>query len=65
MKKHIDLDKLEKAIFCRHHAMERFYDIDEAANDRDRNNEMLARIKAGEASIEDQEAAMDIIASYA
>lgn len=60
----IDLIKLEKGIKARHHAMERFYDIDAAAEDREKNLTMLERIKAGEANQEDQEAAMDIIARH-
>lgn len=59
----IVFSKLEDAINARHHAMERFYDIDEAAIDKEKNLEMLKRLKDGVASREDEEAAIDLIKS--
>lgn len=52
---------LEKAIDSRHHAMQRFYDIDTADLDKAQNTEMLERLKLGIASREDEEAALDLI----
>lgn len=59
----IVFSRLEDAINARHHAMERFYDIDEAASDKEKNLEMLKRLKEGTASREDEEAAIDLIKS--
>lgn len=64
MKNQIDLNKLKKAIDSRHHAMERFYDVDAAERDRDLNLEMLSRLEKGEHSKEDIEAALDILNQY-
>lgn len=61
MKNQIDLNELKKAIEARHHAMERFFDIEAAEKDRDLNLEMLVRLEKGEHSNEDIEAALDIL----
>lgn len=54
---------LEQAIDKRHHAMQRFYDIDAAELDKAQNMEMLERLKNGTASREDEEAAITLIRS--
>lgn len=64
MKNEIDLKQLKKAIDSRHHAMERFYDIQSADDDREKNLEMLERLNKGIHSNEDIEAALDILNQY-
>ena len=59
----ISFAALSEAIEKRHHAMERFYDIEAAQVDRDANLEILERLKAGTNSREDLEAALDLINS--
>jgi hypothetical protein len=59
----IVFSKLKDAIDTRHHAMERFYDIEEADKDKEKNLELLKRLKDGVASREDEEAAIDLIKS--
>lgn len=61
MKNRIDISVIKDAIDKRHHAMERFYDIEAAANDREQNLEMLDRLINGTASREDEEAALDLM----
>lgn len=61
MNLNLNIDSLEKAIDKRHHAMERFYDVDLAKVDREKNLEMLERIKNGMASREDEEAATSLL----
>lgn len=58
----IDFKLLAEKIAARHHAIERFYDCDFADRDRAANLEMVERLKNGMASIEDEQAALDIIA---
>lgn len=60
----INLSLLKNAINSRHHAMERFYDCEEAKKDRELNFEMMQRIKDGVASREDEEAALSLINNH-
>lgn len=58
---HSVITKLEEAINLRYHAMERFYDIDAAKDDREKNLKMVERLKDGTFSREDEESMNDLI----
>lgn len=54
---------LEEAINTRYRVTAKFFDGETAESDKAKNLEILERLKSGEASREDEEAALDLIRS--
>ncbi|AFL47639.1 hypothetical protein ZZ1p0003 [Acinetobacter phage ZZ1] len=57
----INKKNLAEAIKRQHHSTERFFDVHEAAIERNLNLEMAARLEAGVASEEDERKAIELL----